>query len=62
MGFQEVITYIFSVLILAVPLFAIYKCLLNREFSVKQKALWVILSLIIPLFGGLTYLILFYKK
>ncbi len=62
MDIQDVFTYIFSVLILAIPLFAIYRCLLNRNLSGRQKVFWILIALIVPFFGGLIYLILFHKK
>jgi len=62
MTFQDVFTYIFGILILAVPMFAIYHCLLDRRLSLDRKILWVLVALFVPFFGGLIYLVLFYKK
>jgi|GEM_PF-2009537 len=59
---QDLFTYLFGVLVLAVPVFAVYRCLLDRKLPAGRKILWILVALFVPLFGGLIYLVLFYKK
>lgn len=58
MDIQQFFTYAFGALIILVPLFALYRCLLNPSVSKLNKLLWSIGILIIPVFGGLVYLFL----
>jgi len=62
MTFQDLFTYTFGILVLAVPMFAIYRCLLDRDLPLDRKVLWIVVALFVPFFGGLIYLVLFYKK
>lgn len=62
MDFQNIITLFFGALLIAIPLIAIYACLTNRNLTLKQQILWIVLSLIVPFFGAFLYLILYYKK
>ncbi|SKB89399.1 Phospholipase_D-nuclease N-terminal [Sphingobacterium nematocida] len=56
MDIQQVFTYVFGALIVLVPLFALYRCLVNPQVGKVDKLLWGIGILIIPVFGGLVYL------
>jgi len=58
MDFQTVITYIFGFLVIAIPLLAIYKCILNNDHTKGERILWMAGVLIIPVFGGVIYLIM----
>jgi len=62
MEIQDLFTYLFGIFVLAVPVFAVYHCLLDRRLSRDRKILWILVALFVPLFGGLIYLVLFYKK
>ncbi|MDR2285284.1 MAG: PLDc N-terminal domain-containing protein [Sphingobacterium sp.] len=56
MDIQQVFTYLFGAVILLVPLFALYKCLMNVQVKKTAKVLWMLGIIIIPVFGGLVYL------
>lgn len=56
MDIQQVFTYLFGAVVVLVPLFALYKCVVNREVRKVDKVLWGVGILIIPVFGGLVYL------
>lgn len=56
MDIQQIFTYLFGAVVILVPLYALYKCLLNPQVGKVDKVLWVLGILIIPVFGGLVYL------
>lgn len=58
MDIQQVFTYLFGAVVLLVPIFALYKCIVNTGIPIRDKVLWTIGILIIPVFGGLVYLLL----
>ncbi|TDQ73541.1 PLDc N-terminal domain-containing protein [Sphingobacterium yanglingense] len=56
MDMQQVFTYLFGAIVVLVPLFALYKCLVNGQIKKTAKVLWMLGIIIIPVFGGLVYL------
>ncbi|WP_164111782.1 MULTISPECIES: PLDc N-terminal domain-containing protein [Sphingobacterium] len=58
MDIQQFFTYAFGALIVLVPLFAFYRCMVNPRMGKVDKLLWSVGIIIIPVFGGLVYLFL----
>lgn len=56
MDIQGIFTYLFGAVVVIVPLFALYKCILNVDIKKGSKVLWILGILVIPVFGGLVYL------
>lgn len=57
MDIQLIFTYLFGAVVFLLPLFALYKCILNKSLSVRDKILWALGILIIPVFGAVVYLL-----
>ncbi|ERJ57766.1 PLDc N-terminal domain-containing protein [Sphingobacterium paucimobilis] len=56
MDVQQIFTYLFGIIVVLVPLFALYKCMVNVHVKNRNKMLWMLGIIIIPVFGGLVYL------
>lgn len=58
MDIQQIFTFVFGAIVILVPLFALFKCVQNPQIKVVHKMIWAVGIIVIPVFGGLVYLLL----
>ena len=55
--FQSIWTYLFGAVVFLLPLIALFICLTNKSLTTKEKIIWSLIIIIVPVFGALVYLI-----